>query len=174
MSSQQPVTGPTVVATRMSPSFAQSSLIYGLNNTMTLFGGMTASEDYQAVNTGTGIALGTLGSISADVTVAKTHLDNETESTGQSYRLLYSGKIDTTDTNFSLASYRYSTSGYYSFADANQKYERHEDDMLFRYNKRNRIQASISQNIAGVSLYLNGYQQDYWEPRKRNGAYRPD
>ena len=144
------------------PVFAQSSLIYGLNNTMTLFGGMTASEDYQAVNTGTGIALGTLGSISADVTVAKTHLDNETESTGQSYRLLYSGKIDTTDTNFSLASYRYSTSGYYSFADANQKYERHEDDMLFRYNKRNRIQASISQNIAGVSLYLNGYQQDYW------------
>lgn len=144
------------------PLFVQGSLIYGLNNSMTLFGGLTASDDYQAVNSGAGIALGSFGTLSADVTAAKTQLDNGTQSNGQSYRLLYSGKIDTTDTNFTLASYRYSTSGYYSFADANQKYDEHEDDLLFHYNKRNRIQASVSQSISGVSLYLNGYQQDYW------------
>jgi outer membrane usher protein len=39
--------------------------------------------------------------------------------------------------------------------------------LLFRYNKRNRVQASISQNLAGVSLYLNGYQQDYWGTSKK-------
>lgn len=149
------------------PTFTQGSLIYGLNNATTLFGGITASEDYQAANTGVGIALGALGSISADVTFAKATLDNDTQSTGQSYRLLYSGKVDATNTNFTLASYRYSTSGYYSFADANQKYDQHEDDLLFRYNKRNRIQASISQSIAGVSLYLNGYQQDYWQTSQK-------
>lgn len=149
------------------PLFVQGSAIYGINNSMTLFGGITASDDYQAVNTGAGIALGSLGTMSADVTAAKTRLDNDTESSGQSYRLLYSGKIDTTDTNFTLASYRYSTSGYYSFADANQKYDQHEDDLLFQYNKRNRIQASISQNIAGVSFYLNGYQQDYWRTSQK-------
>lgn len=149
------------------PLFVQGSAIYGVNNSMTLFGGITASDDYQAVNTGAGIALGSLGTMSADVTAAKTRLDNDTESNGQSYRVLYSGKIDTTDTNFTLASYRYSTSGYYSFADANQKYDQHEDDLLFQYNKRNRIQASISQNIAGVSFYLNGYQQDYWRTSQK-------
>ncbi|MBL5930840.1 fimbria/pilus outer membrane usher protein [Lelliottia amnigena] len=145
------------------PVFAQGSLIYGVNNYLTVFGGVTTSQDYQAVNTGTGIALGALGSISADVTIAKAQLDNDEKSTGQSYRLLYSGKVDATDTNFTLASYRYSTRGYYSFADATQKYDQHEDDDLFRYNKRNRIQASISQKIYDVSLYLNGYQQDYWQ-----------
>ncbi|MCX5574095.1 fimbrial biogenesis outer membrane usher protein [Enterobacter sp. E-TC7] len=144
------------------PLFVQGSVIYGLNNTVTLFGGLTASEDYQALNSGAGIALGPLGSLSADVTMAKTRLDNNDESTGQSYRLLYSGKVDTTGTNFTLASYRYSTSGYYSFADATQKYDDNEDNWLYRYNKRNRIQASISQNVLGSSVYLNGYQQDYW------------
>lgn len=84
-----------------------------------------------------------------------------------SRRVLYSGKIDATDTNFTLGSYRYSSRGYYSFADANQKQDGHDSDLLFRYNKRNRVQASISQNLAGVSLYLNGYQQDYWGRRKR-------
>lgn len=149
------------------PLFAQGSLIYGLNNNLTLFGGVTASDDYQAANMGAGIALGPVGTISSDVTAAKTKLDNNTQSTGQSYRLLYTGKIDTTDTNFTLASYRYSTSGYYSFADANQKYDNHEDDLFFRYNKRNRIQAIVSQSIAGVSIYLNGYQQDYWQTSQK-------
>ena len=145
------------------PLFAQGSLIYGVTNLLTLFGGLTASADYQALNAGAGIALGRLGALSMDVTAARTQLDNGKQSTGQSYRLLYSGKIDATDTNFTLASYRYSTRGYYSFADANQRYDEHRDDWLFRYNKRNRLQASISQTVLGSSLYLSGYQQDYWD-----------
>ena len=152
------------------PIFAQGSAIYGLNNAITLFGGVTAAEDYQAINAGAGIALGPVGALSADVTAAKTQLDNDDQSSGQSYRLLYSGKIDETGTNFTLASYRYSTSGYYSFADANQKYDEHEDSLLFRYNKRNRLQASISQNLSGVSLYLNGYQQDYWGTSQKESS----
>lgn len=144
------------------PEFSQASLIYGLNNNATLFGGLTGSQDYQSANLGIGIALGDFGALSADVTVARATLDNDHNSTGQSYRLLYSGKLERTDTNFTLASYRYSTKGYYSFADANQKYSGNEDDWTFRYNKRNRIQASISQTVLGSSIYLNGYQQDYW------------
>lgn len=144
------------------PDFLQGSMIYGLNNLLTWFGGLTLSKDYNAANTGVGLALGPLGSLSADLTAADTRLDDGSQHTGQSWRLLYTGKLDSTNTNFSLGSYRYSSRGYYSFADANQKLDGHEDDLLFRYNKRNRIQASISQTLAGVSLYLNGYQQDYW------------
>lgn len=149
--------------TRLFPG----SMIYGLNNLLTWFGGLTLSKDYNAANTGAGLALGPLGSLSADVTMADTRLDDNSQHTGQSWRLLYTGKLDSTDTNFSLGSYRYSSRGYYSFADANQKLDAHEDDLQFRYNKRNRIQASVSQTVAGVSLYLNGYQQDYWGTSKR-------
>ncbi|MGG5837558.1 fimbria/pilus outer membrane usher protein, partial [Huaxiibacter chinensis] len=150
------------------PDFVQGSLIYGINNILTWFGGLTVSKDYQAANSGAGIALGTFGAISADVTVANARLDDGSQSSGQSWRLLYSGKIDATDTHFTLGSYRYSSSGYYSFADANQKVEHDDDDdLMFRYNKRNRIQASISQTLSGVSLYLNGYQQDYWGTSKK-------
>lgn len=146
------------------PMFVQGSAIYGLNNIFTLFGGLTAAEDYQAGVGGVGVALGTIGSVSADVTWAKTTLDNGEQHDGQSYRLLYSKNIETTDTNITLASYRYSTSGYYSFADANQRIDddNGDDDWRYQYNKRNRIQASISQSIFSSSLYLNGYQQDYW------------
>lgn len=144
------------------PEFVQGSVIYGLNNAMTAFGGVTTSKDYQALNGGAGLALGSLGSLSADITVAKTQLDNDHESVGQSYRLLYTGKVDATETNFTLGSYRYSTDGYYSFSDANQRYKDNEDDWLYRYNKRSRLQASISQSLFGSSFYLNGYQQDYW------------
>lgn len=149
------------------PDFLQGGMIYGLNNLLTWFGGLTLSKDYNAANTGVGLALGPLGSLSADVTMADTRLDDDSQHTGQSWRLLYTGKLDSTHTNFSLGSYRYSSRGYYSFADANQKLDGHEDDLLFRYNKRNRIQASVSQTLAGVSLYLNGYQQDYWGTAKK-------
>src|SRR5690606_28932044 len=149
------------------PDFLQGSLIYGLNNRLTGFGGLTLSKDYNAVNTGVGVALGLLGSLSADVTLARAKLDDESEHPGQSWRFLYTGKIDSTNTNFTLGSYRYSSRGYYSFADANQKMDGHENDLLFQYNKRSRIQASMSQTISGISLYLNGYQQDYWGTSKK-------
>ncbi|WP_313109324.1 fimbria/pilus outer membrane usher protein [Atlantibacter sp.] len=144
------------------PLFSQGTVIYGINNYLTLFGGVTGAENYTAANLGTGIALGTLGSISADVTHSRATLDNDEQKSGQSYRLMYTGKIETTDTNFTLASYRYSTSGYYSFADANKHYSGNEDDWSFNYNKRSRFQVSISQTVLDSSVYLNGYQQDYW------------
>lgn len=144
------------------PLFTQGSIIYGINNLLTLFGGMTAADKYQSINLGTGVGLGEWGSISADATYAHAVLDNDEEHTGQSYRLMYTGLIETTDTNFTLASYRYSTHGYYSFADANEKYTSSNELWSFTYNKRSRIEASISQSVLGSSIYLNGYQQDYW------------
>lgn len=144
------------------PLFSQASLIYGINNYLTLFGGITAADNYSAANMGAGVALGELGSLSADITHARATLDNNDKKSGESYRLLYTGKIETTDTNFTLASYRYSTRGYYSFSDANKKFTSDEDENDINYNKRSRIQASISQAVLNSSVYLNGYQQNYW------------
>ncbi|SUW63380.1 Outer membrane usher protein fimD precursor [Buttiauxella agrestis] len=144
------------------PGFVQGSAVYGLNNNFTIYGGLLGSPDYWSVVSGLGMALGYFGSLSADATWADAQLDSGKKSDGQSWRLMYSKNIETTDTNFSVASYRYSTSGFYNFADANQKYDGKEDDWSFNYNKRSRIQLNINQNILNCSLYINGYQQDYW------------
>lgn len=144
------------------PLFFQGSVIYGLTNALTLYGGSTFSPDYLALNSGAGLSLGQLGSLSADVTWARARLDNGETHQGQSWRLLYSGNVDSTGTSFTLAGYRYSTQGYYNFTDANLHYDDDNTDWQYQYNKRNRIQVSISQSLPGFSLYLNGYQQDYW------------
>lgn len=147
------------------PLFAQGSAIYGLNNYFTLFGGSTLSSDYQAFDGGIGVVLGDLGSVSTDVTWARARLDNGEQHDGQSWRLMYTKKIETTDTNFSLASYRDSTSGYYNFADANEKYDDSDDniDWSHRYNKRSRVQLNINQTVLDSSIYISAYQQDYWQ-----------
>lgn len=151
------------------PEFFHSSGIYGLNNFLTVYGGLLGSKDYYSVASGLGMALGPIGALSTDVTWAHAKLDNGTESDGQSLRLQYSKSIEVTYTNFSLASYRYSSSGYYSFADANQKYDETDADdyWSFNNNKRTRIQLNINQTILASSLYLNGYQQDFWGSRKK-------
>ena len=142
------------------PLFNQTTFIYGINNRITLFGGVIAAENYLAGNAGIGTTLGDIGAFSSDLTWAKSHPDSRDASSGVSLRLLYSGKIDSTDTSFTLAGYRYSTEGYYSFADTNQHYD--DDRWSSQYNKRNRLQLSISQSVLGNSIYLSGYQQDYW------------
>lgn len=149
------------------PLFAQGSAIYGLNNFLTFFGGITTSPDYQAFDIGTGVVLGELGAISTDVTLARAQLDNNEQHNGQSWRLMYSKQIEATDTNFTLASYRYSTGGYYTFADANEKHDTDDSDWSYNYNKRSRIQLNLTQSLLDSSVYVSGYQQDYWQTSRK-------
>lgn len=146
-----------------TPFFAQGSAIYGLNNYLTFYGGVTSASNYQAINSGIGVVLGDFGAFSVDLTWARATLDNDEQHDGQSWRAVYTKKIEETDTNFTLASYRYSTSGYYTFADANEKYEANESDWSSQYNKRSRLQLNLSQKVFDSNLYISGYQQDYWK-----------
>lgn len=150
-----------------TPLFAQGSAIYGLNNFLTLFGGVTTSSDYQACDLGTGMMMGEFGAISTDVALARANLDNNEQHNGQSWRLLYSKQFESTDTNLTLANYRYSTSGYYTFADANQKYDASDINWSYHYNKRSRIQINLAQSLLDSNVYISGYQQDYWKTRNK-------
>ncbi|MBA1723077.1 fimbria/pilus outer membrane usher protein, partial [Escherichia coli] len=72
-----------------------------------------------------------------------------------------------TDTTVTLASYRYSTSQFYTFQEALDQRDTPDDKGIYSYrqtnNRRNRLQINLSQNIGRWgSVYLNGYQQDYW------------
>jgi len=144
------------------PTFAQGTAIYGISNTITSYGGSVVSEDYLSGLIGVGYNLQWLGGISADVTHARTTLDNNQTTSGQSYRVQYSKNIEMTDTDFSLASYRYSSAGYYDFDESTQ-YLDGDNALELDYHKRSKIQFNINQTLwEGASLYLSGYEQDYW------------
>jgi len=141
------------------PDFVQGTTIYGISNEITAYTGILLSSDYISGLAGMGFSLLDLGSVSVDGTQAQTTLDNNQSSSGQSYRIQYSKNIETTDTNFSVASYRYSTNGFYDFDEANQS----QDDSGQENHKRSKYQISINQALwEGASLYTSAYQQDYW------------
>lgn len=141
------------------PNFAQGTAIYGISNEITAYAGTLLSSDYVSGLAGIGFSLLNLGSVSVDITQAQTTLDNNENSSGQSYRAQYSKNIETTNTNFSVASYRYSTSGFYDFDEANQSL----DDAVQNGHKRSKYQLSVNQSLwEGASFYASAYQQDYW------------
>lgn len=147
------------------PSFGQGTLAWGVSNTLTLYGGMLGADNYLAGVLGAGLSFGEIGSLSADVTLADSKLkqDEVRRSRGQSYRVQYSKTVTTTDTTVTLASYRYSTEGFYTFQEVN-------DYASQRYNKRSRLQLNLNQSLMSWgSFYISAYQQDYW---RREGYER--
>lgn len=154
------------------PDFAQLTLIYGLPHDMTVYGGAQVSDDYQNGLVGLGFNIGNLGSVSIDTAYSTADLSTGEHKDGESYRAQYSKSLLSTGSTLTLAAYRYSTKGYYSFQDAvdlrtDSDYsddENARNDYDLRNNKRSRWQASLSQDLPSGwgQLYLNGYQQDYW------------
>lgn len=148
------------------PAFAQSTLIYGMPYDTTVYGGLLASGKYAATSLGVGHGFGDWGSISTDVTQAKTELRDGTRHNGQSYRFQYAKDIAATGTTFTLAGYRYSTSGYYDFQEANEIDPGNFNDWRRTYNKRSKAQLNISQSMGEYgNFYINGYQQDFWREK---------
>lgn len=155
------------------PKFAQMTMIYGLPHDLTAYGGSQLSDDYQNGLAGMGFTLGELGSISLDMSLSSADLSTGEHKDGQSYRAQYSKSMLSTGSTLTLAAYRYSTKGYYSFQDAadlhvdddNDDGENDRDEFDLSHNKRSRWQVSLSQSLSEGwgSVYVNGYQQDYWD-----------
>lgn len=125
-----------------SPRFGQLDLIYGLPWGMTAYGGVLISNNYNAFTLGIGKNFGYIGAISIDVTQAKSELNNDRDSQGQSYRFLYSKSFES-GTDFRLAGYRYSTSGFYTFQEATDVRSDADSDYN-RYHKRSEIQGNLT------------------------------
>ncbi|MBY4839048.1 fimbria/pilus outer membrane usher protein [Pantoea sp. DY-5] len=165
------------------PGFLQGTGIYGLPYSSTIYGGSILSGDYTSASIGMGKGLGTLGSISLDGTFANTRVMEETYR-GGSFRFQYAKDVAMSGTTFTLAGYRYSTSGYYDFNEANGYYantlppgfrgdpnnrdeveQARRDWQSWRYshNKRSKSQLNVNQSLGDYgSLFLSAYQQQYW------------
>lgn len=167
---------------RREPAFMQATGIYGLPHASTLYGGTIASGDYTSGSLGLGKGLGSLGSISVDGTWAQAKLD-DFQRRGASFRFQYSKDFTDSGTTFTLAGYRYSTSGYLDFNEANGYYDSiplnprsdnsDDSEQLLaqraytrwrdQHNKRSRAQLNINQGLGDYgSLYMSAYQQQYW------------
>lgn len=181
------------------PSFAQGEYHLGINNLVTIYTGGIVSKDYHSAVLGSGWNFG-FGAISADVTHAVTELDTGRES-GQSYRLTYSKYINSTSTNLSLATYRYSTSNYYSFTDAIYAHDNYRAWQQYQNNLNNNnnlpdsppsdlslmaidsLRGSRAKNTFTINLnqrlpdnygyvYISGTHRDYWNSSEKNKEYQ--
>ncbi|HEY2453100.1 MAG TPA: fimbria/pilus outer membrane usher protein [Scandinavium sp.] len=149
--------------------FNQFSLFYGLSEGLTVYGGSTLANDYQAYSLGLGKMVEGLGAFSADVTASKAELLNHEPDSGQSLRASYYKDFDATATSFGLFAYRYSSRGYLSFDDFLQ-YNHQE---YSGQNKKNRFQISMTQGLDTFgSLSLNASRETYWSKTDNADSYR--
>lgn len=142
------------------PLFSQGTLTYGLSNYVTLYGGVIAAANYFSAIFGSGIGLGILGSIAVDMSHAQSRFTDSPDAQGQSWRFQYSKEFEATNTAVTLAGYRYSTKGYYTFQEAADREGQVQD---WQGNKRSRMQINISQSLSDHSnFYLAGTKDDFW------------
>lgn len=150
--------------------FGQITGIYGLPYGLTLYGGLQESSKYQSIATGIGKNMGDFGAISADMTQAWSTPQGEEKSNGQSWRARYSKNFVGTGTQFSIAGYRYSTSGYYGMQEILDSWG---DSSALQDRRRNRAELTMSQTLGSNlgSLTLSAVREDYWNSGKRMASY---
>lgn len=150
--------------------FAQLTGIYGLPYGLTLYGGFQESSKYQSLAAGIGKNMGDLGAFSTDVTQSRGTPKDMPKSQGQSWRIRYSKNFVETGTNFAIAGYRYSTSGYYGMQEVMDSYG---DNSILQDRRRNRAETTINQNIGQSlgSLMLSAVRENYWNSGKTMESY---
>lgn len=158
------------------PKFFQGTLFHGLKMGWTIFGGSQLSSNYRALDIGLAKNMGILGALSFDITQAYSTLVDRSKHQGQSMRLTYNKSFIDTGTSIRFSAYRYSTSGFYNFADttySNMAGYVYSDDPAdenqivsaynLRHNKRGKFQFNITQSLTdSTSFYLSGTHQTYW------------
>ncbi|MDN4548021.1 fimbria/pilus outer membrane usher protein [Pseudomonas sp. C32] len=153
------------------PLLWQGTLAMGAGWNSTLYGGLMASEFYQAGTLGLARDLGHFGALSMDLTHSSADIGSldSPHVQGMSYALKY-GKAFATNTNLRFAGYRYSTEGYRDFDEAVRQ---RSQDAHWYGSRRSRLEASIYQSIGTRSnLSLTLSQQDYWQSGHTERQYQ--
>ncbi|MFP2516971.1 fimbria/pilus outer membrane usher protein [Buttiauxella agrestis] len=155
-----------------TPNIAEAVYQYGLFSALTAYGGVQIAEHYSALAVGNSINT-PIGGFSLDITHAKSELSDNKESSGNSINVGYTKYIQPTSTNMTLAAYRYSSSGYYSFREAStERYDSKGDSYGVDYRTKERFTATISQDVwERSSLALTASLYNYWDERDPGKQY---
>lgn len=166
-----------------NPYVAQGTYYYGLNNYLTAYTGVQATDNNYLAGL-LGVGLNTpFGAVALDVTHSRTEIPNDKTYQGQSYRLTWNKLIEATETSFNVAAYRYSTQNYLGLNDALQliddaKYgdEEQRNTMSNFARLKNQLTLSISQPLHYGetdygSFYLSTSWTDYWATGESRSDY---
>lgn len=172
-----------------TPKVGYGTLYYGLNNTFTGYMGaqFTDMDFYAGI---IGLAMNTqIGAFAIDATQSHAEIEGLDTLSGQSYRVTYSKMIETTNTSFNVAAYRFSTEDYLSLSDAaqlrdgiarqkysNRSYDSNEALYEDYQRTKNQVQISLNQPLNSGensfgSLYVSGTWQDYWNATGSTSNY---
>lgn len=148
------------------PLFYEVTFMRGITNILTAYAGTQVSNHYHAVQVGTAVGTGA-GAVSADVTQAWSDLGGDTgKEAGQSYRVSYSKLIQETDSNITIAAYRFSSSGYMDLQTAMQTREAisHGDNPDTVWRSKNQFSLSLNQGLPANwgNIYISASMQNYW------------
>jgi len=146
------------------PKFLQGTMVYGVSDDWTAYGGVQAAQDYAAANLGVGVNT-RIGGVSLDVTHSRSRTPKGTKQ-GQSVRFLYSKTVYPTNTTFTMVGYRYSTDGYRTLSQ-------HVDEKDSTYGwgsrrQKSRLDININQPLPRGSMYLGLGDTSYWNGSGRS------
>lgn len=157
------------------PMFYEATYQRGLNNYLTGYGGLQYSQNYQSAQLGTALGTG-FGALSADVTFSNSDVGGKVgKLKGQSYRISYSKLIDETDSNITIAAYRFSSKNYMEFLTALQTRENvrngYSTDNIWR--SKNRFTISLNQGLpeGWGSIYTSASTENYWNSKQGYNTY---
>lgn len=150
----------------------------GINNQITLNGGLRFSPDYQAVAVG-GVYGSEIGAIGANVTYSNAKLPSEQGQDtldGWMANVTYSKTIQPTNTTIAIAGYRYSTLGYRDLSDVIGLQHAWENGSTWTSNsylQESRFQVNVSQQLGEYgTFYLAGSTQSYRDGRNRDTSFQ--
>jgi len=145
-----------------SPQFVSSTLAYGVSSNLSGIVGVQATENFQALSVGAGRNT-PIGAVSLDVTHSSSRTFGQADK-GNSLRALYAKTFTGTNTNFTLAAYRYSTEGYRTLTEHVE--ELSTDGQKRTGNSKTRTDLTVNQSLGRNqqygSLYINASDQRYW------------
>jgi len=154
------------------PYFVEGTYQRGINNWLTLYGGMQSTyRDLYHAYLG-GAAINTpIGAFALDVTNSHTTLKGTDSLSGYSTRISYSKVIPSSGTTFALASYRYSNGNFLSLSDAvvtqdlMTSMRTSSVNVVNLMRSKQRLNVTVNQNFGDKAgqLYFNGSRNTYWQ-----------
>lgn len=162
------------------PLLLESTLAYGINNTVTLYGGMQTAPEKSFTAMDSGIALNTgLGAFNIGVTEslfndnpdrrARNSLTNNAQ-----LKMGYARRLITTNTAINLMAYAFSGKNYYSLGEALQAgYQRNRHHGAYTAeNASHRLEANLSQMLpeGWGELDFSGWWESYRKDNNKKYA----
>ncbi|HCM63140.1 MAG TPA: PapC/FimD family outer membrane usher protein [Morganella sp. (in: Bacteria)] len=144
------------------PEFVSSEFSWGISNGWSLYGGGLFAGKYTALSAGIGRDLLMLGALSADITQSRASLPQGETKKGGSYRLSYSKRFDTTDSQVTFAGYRFSER---DFMTMSQYLSSRYHNTAATGNGKEMYTMTFNQalNSLNTNVYLNFNHQTYWD-----------